>query len=73
MARAIHFNTPEAVAKYLRDALALVESLDTPDDLRVTCFEKAVDLLQGKQVFFDQADATGNVLPAMAIPGNRPH
>jgi hypothetical protein len=46
-------NTPEQIRVYLTDALALVAELDPPEDLRVICFEKAVDLHAAKQIIFE--------------------
>lgn len=47
-------NTPEQVTDYLRDALAVVELLEPPDDLREVCFSKAVDLFSSKQIMYEQ-------------------
>jgi hypothetical protein len=57
------FQTPEQVTEYLRDALAIVESLDPPDDLRVACFTKAAELVSAKQVIFEQSAIMPNLLP----------
>ena len=43
-------NTSEQVREYLVEALAVVDELDPPTDLRVACFERACDLVCGKQV-----------------------
>lgn len=47
-------NTPEQVKQYLEQALAIVAELELTDDLRRPCFEKAVDLVAGKQITFEQ-------------------
>lgn len=48
-------NTREQAKAYLETALAIVAELEVTDDLRVPCFEKAVDLVAGKQIMFEQA------------------
>jgi hypothetical protein len=53
----IRNNSTEQVFEYLREALALVEDLATPDDLRVALFTKAVDLLSAKQIVMTQAQS----------------
>jgi len=50
----LHFNTPEQVEGYLRMALAAVEAVNPPEDLRVTAYEKAVDLIANKHVVVEQ-------------------
>ena len=47
-------NTPEQVHHYLEQALAIVNALELTDDLRVKAFEKAVDLVAGKQITIEQ-------------------
>jgi hypothetical protein len=47
-------NTPEQVHHYLEQALAIVDSLELTDDLRVPAFNKAVDLVAGKQITLEQ-------------------
>jgi hypothetical protein len=47
-------NTPEQAHQYLEQALVIVDSLELTDDLRVKAFEKAVDLIAGKQIVFEQ-------------------
>lgn len=47
-------NTREQVKQYLETALELVAELELTDDLRRPCFEKAVDLIAGKQITFEQ-------------------
>lgn len=66
MAREHHFHTLKDVRSYLDEARKLIEELQLPLDLREVAFGKAVDLLQAKQVFFDQADAAGGVARALA-------
>lgn len=64
-------NTPEQVRAYLGGALELVDELGPPDDLRRPFFEKACDLLSGKQLMMEQPAPIGVPLPAMAIPRPR--
>ena len=47
--------TPAQATDHLRAALAIVDELDVPDDLRVAAFTKAADLLSAKQVLLEQA------------------
>lgn len=47
-------NTPEQAHQYLEQALVIVDSLELTDDLRVPAFEKAVDLVAGKQITIEQ-------------------
>jgi len=47
-------NTPEQVHHYLEQALAIVNALELTDDLRVAAFNKAVDLVAGKQITLEQ-------------------
>lgn len=61
-----HHNTPEQVRDYLRQALAIVDELDVPDDLRGLAFNRAVELVSGKQVVLQQ------LAPAPPILGH-PH
>ena len=58
-------NTPEQVREYLREALAIVEELDPPTDLREVAFTKAADLVSGKQIAVEQV-VPG--IPGMTIP-----
>ena len=60
----LYHNTPEQVEQYIRDAVQMVETIDPPADLRAPVFEKACDLLAGKQVIYEQVGA----LPNLAIP-----
>jgi hypothetical protein len=55
-------NSDEQVRDYLQAALALVDELEPPDDLRVVCFVKAAELLASKQIFYEQA------APLTALP-----
>lgn len=48
-------NTRDQAKHYLETALELVAELEVADDLKVPCFEKAVDLVAGKQIMFEQA------------------
>ena len=59
-------HTPEQVRGYLREALEIVDELDTPGDLRQIAFGKAVELLSGKQIFFEQAAVD---LSRLKLPG----
>jgi hypothetical protein len=47
-------NTAEQVTDYVRDAVALVELLEVPDDLRVPAFTEAVRLFAAKNVIVEQ-------------------
>jgi hypothetical protein len=55
MQRVFH-HTREAVEKYLSDALAIVNALDPPEELRPLAFEKAIDLLSAQTVHATNAD-----------------
>jgi hypothetical protein len=55
-------NTPEQVRDYLREALAIVEELAPPEDLREVAFGKAVDLTSSKQLTAEQIVAGGALL-----------
>lgn len=59
-------NSDEQVRDYLQAALALVDDLEPPDDLRGLCFAKAVDLLSSKQIFYEQQPS------ALALPQLQP-
>lgn len=59
-------NTPAQIREYLRDALAVVEELEPPDDLRVAVFTKAAELAAAKQV-------TGEAIVAGALGLAVPH
>lgn len=50
-------NTPDEVRDYLRDALAIVDELDPPEDLRGLAFNHAVSLLSAGQTLFEQVQA----------------
>lgn len=50
-------NTPEQARGYLIEALAIVEELDVPDDLRSVAFVKAVDLVSAKSIQVEQVAA----------------
>lgn len=56
-------NTAEQVRQYLGDALATVEALDVPPELREVAFAKAVDLFSSKQIFFEQVGGPSIVRP----------
>jgi hypothetical protein len=60
-------NTPEQVEEYLAAALAAVEKLNPPEDLREAFFTSAVHLISNKQIIAEQAP------PLMAIPRGMGH
>jgi hypothetical protein len=45
-------NTPEQVREYLRGALAVLDEIDPPAELREAVFTQAVSLISGKQIIF---------------------
>lgn len=47
-------NSPEQVHEYVTDALALVEAIDPPADLREAVFTVAANLYSGKQIIVAQ-------------------
>ena len=47
-------NTPEQVRQYLADALALVDELEVPSDLREAVFLNAVSLISSKRLEIPQ-------------------
>lgn len=65
-----HMNNDHDVRSYLEKALALVEELDPPSDLRGACFIKATEFYSAKQIQLEQGDMRPGVTvaPAMAIP-----
>ena len=63
------FHTAEQVQGYIDEARRIVTELELDDELRVPAFTKAIELLQGKNITFEQLAA----VPHMAIPGNRRH
>lgn len=69
--RETHHNTADQVRGYLAGALALVEELNPPEDLRVAVFTKAADLATAKQIFIEPADQLAISQPAMTIPRTR--
>jgi hypothetical protein len=60
-------NTPEQVREYLQGAADAVESVNIPPDLIPVAFEKAIDLLSGKQIVLEQVGI------GMAIPQGNQH
>ncbi len=62
----IAHNTDEQVRDYVARALALVEDLDPPSDLRGIVTAKAIDLYAAKQIMMEQIQPG---LPLMRIPG----
>lgn len=61
-------NTDAQVRGYIEAALALVEELDPPGDLREHVFIKATDLYSAKQIIMEQMQPA---FPGMAIPRGR--
>jgi hypothetical protein len=51
-----HYNTRDQVRDYIATAAAIVAELELDGDLKVPAFEKAVDLVSGKQITFEQVD-----------------
>lgn len=49
-----HNYTDEQVEQHVADALALVDRLSVPDDLRVAAFTEALRLGSGKQILAEQ-------------------
>ena len=47
-------NTSEQIRGYLDDALAIVNELDPPADLRAAVFTEAVRLIAAKQIIMEQ-------------------
>jgi hypothetical protein len=47
-------NTPEQVRAYLQGAVDAVDAVDIPPDLVPIAFEKAIDLLAGKEIVLEQ-------------------
>jgi hypothetical protein len=64
--RSVRLNTPAEAIEYLADALAVVEALTPPDDLRVAVFVKAAELTSAKQVNLTPADFGTVEVPLMA-------
>lgn len=60
-----YHSTPEQVRGYLRDALAVVEELDPPEDLRAPVFVAAVNLGSAKTISVEAVAPQGG---ALAIP-----
>jgi hypothetical protein len=60
-------NTPEQVREYLQGAADAVEDVNIPPDLIPVAFEKAIDLLSGKQIVLEQVGL------GMAMPQGNPH
>jgi hypothetical protein len=60
-------NTPEQVREYLQGAADAVEAVNIPPDLIPVAFEKAIDLLAGKQIVLEQVGL------GMAIPRGNEH
>ena len=61
----LHHNSPDQVRQYLDTALRLTAELDVPDDLRVAFFQKACDLVAGKNVYGEvMQGVVGSILNA---------
>jgi hypothetical protein len=60
-------NTPEQVRAYLQGAVDAVDAVDIPPDLVPIAFEKAVDMLAGKQIVLEQVGL------GMAMPRGNQH
>jgi hypothetical protein len=60
-------NTPEQVREYLQGAADAVEAVNIPPGLIPVAFEKAIDLLAGKQIVLEQVGL------GMAIPRGNEH
>jgi hypothetical protein len=58
-------NTPEQAREYLEAALELVEQLEPPAELREHVFNRAVELLSGKQILVSQPPS---VSPFAGLP-----
>lgn len=58
-------NSDEQVREYVTKALALVDELDVPDDLRITAFERACNLYASKQVTIEVMQPAGIDLNAL--------
>lgn len=56
-------NSPEQVSDYLSTALAIVAEVDPPEDLRGVVLAKAIDLVSGKQIFWEQVPS----IPGLSI------
>lgn len=58
-----YHNSAEQAREYIAGAVAIVDELEVPDDLRVAAFGNAVALLSAKQIEWQVA---GAVDPALA-------
>lgn len=63
----VHLHTPDEIEEAIEQALAMLERVAPPDDLRVTAFGKAVDLLTGKNVQIEQFQPGGLAIPRGGI------
>jgi hypothetical protein len=57
-------NTPEQVREYIQGASDVVEACEIPPDLVPIAFEKAIDLLAGKQIVLEQV-GLGMAMPKL--------
>jgi hypothetical protein len=62
--RKFHHNTAGEVEGYVERALAIIESANPPEDLRVAAFTAAINLLSSKQVIIEESDMTAVSVPA---------
>jgi hypothetical protein len=62
-------NTREQVSEYIATALEIVAELEIADDLRVPAFEKAVDMVAGKKIIFEQVMPGGVDLTGVRMQG----
>jgi hypothetical protein len=69
MRREAYHNTPEQIREYVRDALAVVDELQPPDDLREAVFTAAVNLRAAKQLTLTGDDVAGAGLATLLGPG----
>lgn len=67
----LHHNTPEQVAEYLREAAAIVDGLDVPDELRTIAFARACDWLAAKTIVPPAAALGGLGVAPMAMPRDK--
>lgn len=57
-----YFHKPEQVAEAVAEAVRIVDEAALPQNLRAVAFEKVLELLTSKQVFFEQIAPTGVLL-----------
>lgn len=59
MRREIPHNTQEQVVQYLHDALAAVDAVHMPDDLRPVALSQAITLIAAKSITVEQVVPDG--------------